>query len=191
MTTALDGLRVVDFTWGLAGAITTMVLADNGAEVIKVEPPQGDPQRPMPSFAQWHRGKQSASRRPEGCHWRGAGPRSWPLQSDVVVQNWRPNVAERLGLGYEQLAGEHAGLVYCAITGFGPKGPLAHLRGYDAVVGAKAGLLAYQDRPRYSAIAGGSFSAAQGGAAGHPGRPLRRPTAPAWARRSRQAWYRG
>src|SRR5205823_1481842 len=58
-TTALDGLRVLDFSTGLAGATTTMVLADNGAEVIKVEPPGGDPDRALPAFAQWHRGKQS------------------------------------------------------------------------------------------------------------------------------------
>ncbi len=161
MTTALEGLRVLDFSWGLSGALCTMVLADNGADVIKVEPPEGDPQRSLPSFAQWHRGKRGivADLKSEAGLTRA---RELAAESDVLVQSWRPGVAERLGLGYEDLAAANRGLVYCAITGFGPKGPLANLRGYDAVVGAKAGLLAYTDRPRYSAIAGASFSASQG-----------------------------
>jgi crotonobetainyl-CoA:carnitine CoA-transferase CaiB-like acyl-CoA transferase len=161
MTTALEGLRVLDFSWGLPGSLCTMVLADNGADVIKVEPPEGDPQRSMPSFAQWHRGKRGivADLRSEAGLTRAL---ELAAEADVLVQSWRPGVAERLGLGYEGLAAANAGLVYCAITGFGPHGPLADLRGYDAVVGAKAGLLAYTDRPRYSAIVGASFGASQG-----------------------------
>jgi crotonobetainyl-CoA:carnitine CoA-transferase CaiB-like acyl-CoA transferase len=161
MATALEGLRVLDFSWGLSGALCTMVLADNGADVIKVEPPEGDPQRSMPSFAQWHRGKRGivADLKTEPGLTKARG---LAAECDVLVQSWRPGVAERLGLGYEDLAAANRGLVYCAITGFGPRGPLANLRGYDAVVGAKAGLLAYTDRPRYSAIAGASFSASQG-----------------------------
>jgi crotonobetainyl-CoA:carnitine CoA-transferase CaiB-like acyl-CoA transferase len=160
MTTALEGLRVLDFSWGLPGALCTMVLADNGADVIKVEPPEGDPQRSMPSFAQWHRGKRGivVDLKAEA---ELARARELAAQSDVLVQSWRPGVAERLGLGYEDLCSANPGLVYCAITGFGPKGPLAKLRGYDAVVGAKAGLLSYTDRPRYSAILGASFSTSQ------------------------------
>ncbi|HEY3941950.1 MAG TPA: CoA transferase [Acidimicrobiales bacterium] len=160
MTTALSGLRVLDFSWGLAGAITTMVLADNGADVLKVEPPTGDPQRAMPAFAQWHRGKRSlvVDLKTEAGQ---DDARRLAAEADVLVQSWRPGVAERLGLGYEQLVPSCPGLVYCSITGFGPRGPLAGVRGYEAVVAAKAGLLAYQDRPRYSAIAGGSFSASQ------------------------------
>jgi crotonobetainyl-CoA:carnitine CoA-transferase CaiB-like acyl-CoA transferase len=161
MTTALDGVRVLDLSWGLPGAVTTMVLADNGADVIKVEPPWGDPQRSMPSFAQWHRGKRSmvADLTDEAGRRR---VRQLAARSDVLVRSWRPGVAERLGLAYGDLAPDNPALVYCAITGFGPKGPLAGLRGYDAVVAAKAGLLAYTDRPRYSAILGGSFAASQG-----------------------------
>lgn len=161
MTTALEGLRVLDFSWGLPGALCTMVLADNGADVIKVESPQGDPQRSMPTFAQWHRGKRGivADLKEEAGLTRA---RELAAQSDVLVQSGRPSVAERLGLGYEDLRALNPRLVYCAITGFGPKGSLAKLRGYDAVVGAKAGLLAYSDRPRYSAVMGASFAASQG-----------------------------
>ena len=59
MRAVCGGLRVIDFSWGMAGGIATMVLADNGAEVIKVEPPTGDPFRHLPAFRQWHRGKKS------------------------------------------------------------------------------------------------------------------------------------
>ena len=124
MTAALEGIRVLDFSWGLAGAITTMVLGDNGAEVIKVEPPGGDPQRAMPAFAQWHRGKTSVVVDLKTEDGRDQA-RALAGDADVLVQAWRPSVAERLGLGYENMTGAHPGLVYCAITGFGPKGPLA------------------------------------------------------------------
>jgi crotonobetainyl-CoA:carnitine CoA-transferase CaiB-like acyl-CoA transferase len=80
----------------------------------------------------------------------------------VVVQAWRPGVAERIGLGYDELAQANPGLVYCSITGFGPKGPYAGLKGYEGVVAAKAGTMAGGDRPRYAAIPGASFAASQG-----------------------------
>jgi len=70
-------------------------------------------------------------------------------------------VAEHLGLGYEQIAIRNDALVYCAITGFGPRGPFAGMKGYEAIVGAKAGCFAYQDRPRYAPIAGACFGASQ------------------------------
>ena len=103
MTTALDGLQVVEFSWGLAGAITTMVLADNGAEVVKVESPEGDPQRGHPAFAQWHRGKRSVVIDLRSNSGRQAA-RELAGPVDVVVQSWRPGVAARLGLDYEHLA---------------------------------------------------------------------------------------
>jgi crotonobetainyl-CoA:carnitine CoA-transferase CaiB-like acyl-CoA transferase len=161
VTTALAGLRVLDLTWGLPGAITTMVLADNGAEVAKVEPPGGDPQRAKPAFAQWHRGKRSvvidlATDRGRRQALQLAG------EADVVVESWRPGVAERLGLGYDRVAAVNPAVIYCAITGFGPRGPLSKLKGYEAIVAAKAGVMAYVDRPRYAPIAGASFAAAQG-----------------------------
>src|ERR1700690_4269598 len=98
MTTALEGLQVLDFTWGLPGAIATMVLGDNGAEVIKIEPPGGDPQREMAAFAQWHRGKRSVVLDLKHLE-DGARARELATTADVLVQSWRPGVAERLGLG--------------------------------------------------------------------------------------------
>jgi crotonobetainyl-CoA:carnitine CoA-transferase CaiB-like acyl-CoA transferase len=161
MSGALDGVRVLDFSWGLAGAVATMVMCDNGAEVVKVEPPSGDPQRVVPAFAQWHRGKKSVAadlRTDDGR--RQAGELA--DAADVVVLSFRPGVAETFGLGYAELSGRNPGLIYCAITGFGPKGRYANVKGYEAIVGAKAGTMAGQDRPRYAAIPGASFAAAQG-----------------------------
>src|SRR6266508_1300816 len=164
MTAALEGLRALDFSWGLSGALTTMVLCDNGAEVIKVEPPGGDPQRAMPAFLMWHRGKQSAVldlKTPAG----GERARRLAGEADVLVQSWRPGVAERLGLGYEALADANPGLIYCAITGFGPRGPFAHLKGYEGIVTAKAGImagfagLAGREGPCYAAVPAASFGA--------------------------------
>ena len=161
MAGALDGIRVVDLSWGLAGAVATMVMCDNGAEVVKLEPPGGDPQRALPAFAQWHRGKKSAVADLAS----DAGRRdamSLAAEADVLVQSFRPGVAEGFGLGYEDLSMVNPRLVYCSITGFGPKGPYAHVKGYEQVVGAKAGTMVGEDRPRYAAIPGGSFGAAQG-----------------------------
>ena len=161
MTAALDGLGVLDFSWGLAGAMTTMVLADNGADVVKIEPPGGDPQRDQPAFAQWHRGKRSVVidlATPDGRR----RARDLAAGADVLVQSWRPGVAERLGLGYTSLAIDNPSLVYCDITGFGPRGPFSRIKGYEAIVGAKAGIMAYEDRPRYAPVPGASFGASHG-----------------------------
>ncbi len=93
MSAALDRLRVLDFSWGFAGAIATMVLADNGADVLKIEPPTGDPQRAQPAFAQWHRGKRSVA-----VDLKTAPARDHVLEladsADVLVSSWRPGVAE-------------------------------------------------------------------------------------------------
>jgi crotonobetainyl-CoA:carnitine CoA-transferase CaiB-like acyl-CoA transferase len=161
MTGPLDGIRVLDVSSGLAGAVATMVLCDNGAEVIKLEPPGGDPQRSLPAFAQWHRGKQSAvaDLRTDDGRRRA---QELAAEADVLVQAWRPGVAERLGLGYDGLSGSNPGLVYCSISGFGPGGPYAGIKGYEAIVGAKAGTMAGEDRPRFAALPGASFGAAQG-----------------------------
>ena len=161
MAGALDGIRVLDLSWGLAGAVATMVMCDNGADVVKVEPPAGDPQRGLPAFAQWHRGKKSVVADLS----TDAGRRDTTqlaAEADVLVQSFRPGVAERFGLGYEDLAAVNPRLVYCSITGFGPSGPYAHVKGYEQVVGAKAGTMVGDDRPRYAAIPGGTFAAAQG-----------------------------
>jgi crotonobetainyl-CoA:carnitine CoA-transferase CaiB-like acyl-CoA transferase len=166
--TALGGLRVVDLSGALAGALTGMVLCDNGAEVVKVEPPGGDALRQLPGAAAWYRGKLSVVADLSTTAGRER-VRELALGADVVVQDWRPGVAERLGLAHEQLAPGNPGLITCAITGFGPAGPWAGLKGYEAVVAAKTGVfstppgsLSTVTRPRFSPLAAGSFGAAMG-----------------------------
>jgi crotonobetainyl-CoA:carnitine CoA-transferase CaiB-like acyl-CoA transferase len=157
----LDGIKVVDFTWAFSGALTSMVLADNGAEVIKVEPPEGDPLRTHPAFPMWHRGKKSVVLDLKSREGR-ENARELALDSDVVIEHFRPGVAKRLGLDYDELAAVHPGLIWCSITGFGPKGPLAHLQGYEALVAAKSGVMASAaSRPTFPPIPYASYSASQ------------------------------
>ncbi len=161
----LDGISVVDFTRGMAGSLATMVMSDFGAEVIKVEPPGGDPFRDWPGAIQWNRGKKSIIldlKSPEGQE--KAQKLAW--QSDLVIENFRPGVTERLGIDYDRLSPVRPDLVYCSLTGFGPKGPYARYKGYEAVVSAKTGRMAWlqgQNRktgPNYTAVQLASYSAA-------------------------------
>ncbi len=158
MTTALEGLRVLDLSNGFAGAIASMVLCDNGAEVIKVEPPGGDALRSAPAFYQWYRGKKSVVldlKDPVDAE----RARRLSEEVDVLVQTWRPGVAERLGLGYETLAAANPRLIYCAISGFGTKGKYARVKGYEHVVEAVAGRLASESRAGLTGRQGALFMA--------------------------------
>ncbi len=98
-----EGLTVLDFTFGMAGSLATMVLADNGAEVIKIEPPSGDPYRRLPTFIMWNRGKKSVVldlKTPVDREKAQALGR----RADVIVESFRPGVTDRLGIGYETLS---------------------------------------------------------------------------------------
>ena len=150
-TGALDGLKVVDLSRVLAGPLCTQMLADQGASVIKVEPPAGDETRGLGPpfddagnaayFLALNRGKRSISldlSKPaaqEVLHRLLA-------DADILVENFLPGTMERWGLGYEQtLAQRYPGLVYCSVTGFGADGPLGGLPGYDAVLQALCGVM--------------------------------------------------
>jgi crotonobetainyl-CoA:carnitine CoA-transferase CaiB-like acyl-CoA transferase len=138
MVRALEGITVVDFGRGLPSSLAAMVLADNGADVLHVEPPDGDPDRALPAFRMWRRGQRSITldlRRPADREQAA----DLAAAADVVLQNWRPGVAEQVGLDYERLSVRNPGLVYCHITGFGPRGRYATVKGYEGVVAAKAG----------------------------------------------------
>ena len=165
MAAPCEGLRVVDFSRSYPGALATMVLADAGAEVIKVEPPQGDPTRKHYASVMWHRGKKSVAL--EMKTERGqADARRLAATADAVVESFRPGVADRLGVGYEALREENSALVYCSISGFGPRGPLAGVKGYEGIVAAAVGRLeafsgmVEKDGPIYGAMALGSYGAA-------------------------------
>lgn len=145
---ALGGLLVADFGRVLAGPYATMLLADLGASVVKIEHPTGDETRSWGPpwvggdatyFLGVNRNKRSAAldlRTRDGL----AAARRLAGRADVVVENFRPGKMDQLGLGYAQLAEANPGLVYCSVTGFGP-GAGAALPGYDLLVQAVGGLM--------------------------------------------------
>ncbi len=146
----LAGVRVADLSRVLAGPYATMLLADMGAEVVKVEhPARGDDTRAWGPphaggeaayYLAVNRGKRSLAvdvKDPEGR----AAVQELCARSDVVVQNFRPGVAERLGLGFEALRERNPALVYCSISGFGPEHDPAGRPGFDVIVQAESGLM--------------------------------------------------
>lgn len=149
MASALDGLRVIDLTTHLSGPYCTMILADHGAEVVKVERPGGDDVRRVPPFVHgesapfllWNRNKQGIV-----LDLKEADDRAVLLRlidgADVVVENFRPGTMERLGLGWEVLRGRNPRLIYGAISGFGRTGPAAGRGGFDLIAQAMSGLMA-------------------------------------------------
>jgi crotonobetainyl-CoA:carnitine CoA-transferase CaiB-like acyl-CoA transferase len=150
MASALDNLRVLDFSRVLAGPFATMLLADLGATVTKVERPGiGDDTRSWGPpyddageatyFASVNRNKDSVVL-DLGDADDLARARALALEADVLVENFRPGLMDRLGLGYDDLAVANPGLVYCSVTGFGRDGGAA-LPGYDLLIQAVGGLM--------------------------------------------------
>ena len=140
MASVLQGTRVVDLTWGIAGPIAGMLLSDHGAEVTKIEPPGGDPFRSMPGAAAWLRGRRSAV-----LDLRGADDREVLLalvaDADVMIESFSPGVTTRLGIDAATVLERNPRLVYCSITGYGHHPSHAQRPGYDALVAARLGLL--------------------------------------------------
>jgi crotonobetainyl-CoA:carnitine CoA-transferase CaiB-like acyl-CoA transferase len=166
MTNALEGVRVLDFTTTIAGPHCTRLLADLGAEVIKVEAPEGDMMRTRPplrngastSFGQLNAGKKSIVLDLK-TQWAVAAVRRLVATADVIVENFRPGVMRRFGLDYEALAPIKPELIYCAISGYGQTGPSSQLPAYAPVIHAASGYdlahMAYQGeqrRPDYCGI---------------------------------------
>ena len=137
---ALHDLRVLDLTWGPAGAIASMVLADHGAEVIRVDRPGGDPVRRTGAFATWDRGKHSAELDLSAERDR-AVVRSLAAGADVVLDGLGAGRLDSLGLGYAELRRVNPGVVYCALSASGPEldDPLL---GYDLLAAARFGVMA-------------------------------------------------
>lgn len=146
----LDGLRVIDLTQAMAAPFCTMNLADMGADVIKIEPPgEGEPTRQLgaaqknghsATFMTMNRGKRGLAvdlKRPEGIEIM----KRLAATADVFVQNYRPGVAQRLGLGYDALAAVNPRLIYCSVSGFGASGPYAPLGGYDLIAQGMSGII--------------------------------------------------
>ncbi|MBM4382868.1 MAG: CoA transferase [Deltaproteobacteria bacterium] len=145
-TGPLRGLRVLDLSTIISGPLCAQILGDLGADVIKIETPSGDSTRVMGErkgsitglFAQVNRNKRSVVLDLK----QEAGQRvlrKLAAKADALIENFRPDVMDRLGLGYERLARENPRLVYTAISGFGPDGPDAHQPAYDMVIQARSG----------------------------------------------------
>ena len=141
----LDGVRVLDLSRLLPGAYCTQLLQAQGAAVIKVESPTGDPIRALPGgeayFDALHRGKQMLTLDLRSEAGRQALRRR-VLYADVLVEGFRPGVMERMELGFTALAAINPALVYCAITGYGSDSPLARRAGHDLNYLARSGALA-------------------------------------------------
>ncbi len=163
MATACAGLKVLDFSQGY-GAIPGMILADFGAEVVKVEPPAGEAFRHVPAFLQWNRGKKGVVLDLKSEDGRKAA-QALARESDVLIENYRPGVAERLGIGYEELTKGNPGLVYLSISAFGQSGKYRNYKGYEGIVSAKCGQHVIQngyreDGPIYDAVFKCSYGSA-------------------------------
>jgi crotonobetainyl-CoA:carnitine CoA-transferase CaiB-like acyl-CoA transferase len=165
MAGALDGLRVVDLSWWMAGPLATMVLADNGADVIKVEPPGGDPARVLPAFQTWNRGKQAFVLDLKTDSGREMAQKL-AADADVIVTSFRPGVAERLGIGYGAVRALNPSTIYASISGYGEDGPRAALKGYEGLATARSGRMmmfervADRDGPAFPVLPCASYTAA-------------------------------
>jgi len=139
----LAGIQVVDLTRGMPGAIATMLLADYGADVIKLEHPSGNPLENSPAYSVWNRGKQSIALDLEDPEAR-SGIAKLAQGADVFLESFRPGVAERWGLGYSTLKDLNPAILYCSISAFGASGPWAQRHGYEGLVSAASGLMTDQ-----------------------------------------------
>ncbi|MDA1127533.1 MAG: CoA transferase [Chloroflexi bacterium] len=135
---ALTGLQVLEFGQYIPGPMLGMLLSDQGADVIKVERPGGDPARSEPAFATWNRGKRSVVidlKTPEGL----ASAVALAKKADIIIENYRPGVVDRLGIGYQTLSKDNPELIYCSIPGFGEDSPHRNERGWESIVSASTG----------------------------------------------------
>ncbi len=162
----LSGIRVVEFTHMVMGPVVGLILADLGAEVVKVEPPGGDKTRKLPGsgagyFPMYNRNKRSMcldTRSPAG---REVALRMC-ARADIVIENFRPGAMDERGLGYDQLAAENPGLIYCSLKGF-LAGPYQHRTALDELTQMMGGLAFMTGQPGKPMRAGASVIDVSGG----------------------------
>jgi formyl-CoA transferase/CoA:oxalate CoA-transferase len=150
MTTAdiLKGVRILDCTRNIAGPVATMLAAEMGADVIKVEPPGGDEMRQWPPFVDGesvyfvscNRGKRSIAIDFKSDEGKALFHRLLAT-ADVMIENYRPGTLEKMGLGYENLRDKHPKLVWVSVTGYGRNGPRAKAPAYDSMIQAYTGIM--------------------------------------------------
>ncbi|MDA8048157.1 MAG: CoA transferase, partial [Actinomycetota bacterium] len=163
MAGVLEGLTVLDLSWGISGPVATMLLADHGALVTRIEPPSGDPFRSFSGSRVWARGKRSAQ-----LDLADPGQRDTFLalasQADVVVESFAPGTTALLGVDHETLSARNDRLIYCSITGYGPDGRHADRPGYDMLVAARTG-----QQWEHRGVLGGTIEKLAGGEGMMPG----------------------
>ena len=133
----LNGIRVLDFGQYIAGPFAAMLLAEQGADVIKVERPNGDPMRGEDAFMVWNRSKKGITldlKKPGGLKIA----LDLAKKADVIIENFKPGVADKLGIGYDKIKELNPRAVYCSISAFGTRGPYAGWQGYEQVVSTAA-----------------------------------------------------
>lgn len=171
MSEVLEGIRVIDITSGPVGGMATMVLADFGADVIKVEPPGGDRFRALPAAPLWLRGKRSVT---ADLRTVAGVERLHRLvaEADVVVVGGPPGRARKWGIDPDGATALRPDIVHCSISGWGPEGPLADVPGYEGVVSARSGrMLSFErqlglGRPVFASVPVAGHAAAHGAVQG-------------------------
>ena len=159
----LEGVRVLDLTQFLSGPFATQILADLGADIVKLEPPQGDPIRAVPPhfvgensvyYLCINRNKRTVAVDLKVAQGREL-VKKLALKSDIVMENFRPGVLERLGLSAEALRKEQPSLIWCSISGFGQDGPYRNRPAYDMIVQALSGGMSLTGETEGAAVRAG------------------------------------
>jgi crotonobetainyl-CoA:carnitine CoA-transferase CaiB-like acyl-CoA transferase len=159
---ALDGIRVLDVTQVMAGPFCAMLLADLGADVVKIEPPSGDSTRQMPgavgsdspSFNAVNRGKRSIVLNLKAREGREIFVRL-ARATDILIENYRPGVMAALGLDYDALRSVNPRLIYASISGYGQTGPQAHKGGFDLIAQGVSGIMSITGEPAGAPVKAG------------------------------------
>ena len=151
MPGVFDGLHVLDLSWGMAGPMASMLLADNGAAVTRIEPPEGDPFAVQSGYRVWHRGKRSARLDLHAGADRSAFF-SLATRADIVLDSFSPGTMSGLGMDHAQLSTRNPRLITCSITGYGEEGRDRDRPALDALVAARTGLLYDQKGRRGTAM---------------------------------------
>src|SRR5256885_9495482 len=136
MASVLEGVKVLDLSWGIAGPVTGMLLADHGADVVKIEPPGGDPFRGTPGYDAWIRGRRSAEFDLTADDDR-ATFHALARGADVVLESFSPGTTARLGIDAATLLATNPRLVYVSITGYGDHPAHRDRPAWDALVAAR------------------------------------------------------
>ena len=162
VASVLEGIRVIDFGQHMAGPMAAMLLGDQGADVIRIDPP-GGPRWNTPANATWNRNKRSIVLDLKNEADKETA-RKLIATADVVIENFRPGVMDRLGLGAAAMTAANPRLIYCSLPGFGADDPRARVKAWEGVVGAATGAYrasrATNGRPVYTVVPYGSAYAA-------------------------------